>query len=102
MFYNVTNVNKIKAVIIDFTRALYGYDFIPIEQRKKLIKREYIEDMCQTVSETTPEEIVEETKTEEEASTETVEDSEPNTVESADKGKPSKSKKRKKKEKTNE
>ena len=31
MFYNVTNVNKIKAVIIDFTRALYGYDFIPIE-----------------------------------------------------------------------
>lgn len=44
-------LEKMKAVMIGLAGALYGYDSIPIEWRKKLIKREYIEDMCQTASE---------------------------------------------------
>ena len=45
-------LEKIKAVMIGLAGALYGYDSIPIEWRKKLIKREYIEDMCQTANDT--------------------------------------------------
>lgn len=41
----------IAAIAGGLAGALYGYGSIPIECRKKRIKREYIEDMCQTASE---------------------------------------------------
>ena len=44
-------LEKMKAVMIGLAGALYGYDSIPIEWRKKLIRLEQIEDMCQTASE---------------------------------------------------
>lgn len=45
------DTDTVAAVAGALAGALYGYDSIPIEWRKKLIKREYIEDMCQTASE---------------------------------------------------
>ena len=60
------------------------------------------ENENEPVSEATSEETVEEAKTEKETSNEPVEDSEPNTVESVDEEKPSKFKRRKKKDKTKE
>lgn len=45
------DTDTVAAVAGGLAGALYGYDSIPIEWRKKLIKREYIEDMCQTASE---------------------------------------------------
>ena len=43
----IRRAKVVSSVAVGLAGDLYGYEFIPIEWRKKLIKGEYIDDMCQ-------------------------------------------------------
>ena len=40
-------LDKAKAVVVGLAGALYGYDAIPAEWRTNLLKRDFIESLCE-------------------------------------------------------